>query len=170
MMIMRMRKWTAPAAGILMSLSAAGAAATQASTTSPRVRIDNDQAIGACLSPADRQRSMDDFSAARRLQIVACLTAASARQINAQLPRQIDALTRLDQVTAAGTELTYFYTIARPAADLPADLAGRLESATRAYVCAQPNMVATMQMGGAYAYRWADSAGQLIHQIRIAGC
>jgi hypothetical protein len=173
---MTMRKWTVAIAGILIGLSGGGQAAAPAASASasasasPRPSVDDRQVLDACLSPADRQRAPGDFSPARRLQIVTCLTAASARQLEAQLPRQVDALTRLDQVSAAGTELTYHYSIGRSAADLPADVGARLESATRAYVCAQHSMVSTMQMGGAYVYRWADSAGQLIHQMRITGC
>jgi hypothetical protein len=167
---MTMRKWTVPIAGILMSLSFGGAAATQDTPASPRVTIDSNQVIDACMSPADRQRSWDDSSPALRHQILVCLTMASARQLNAGLPRQLDALTRLDQVSAADTELSYHYSVGRLTAELPGDLAGRLETATHAYVCAQPDMVSTMQRGGAYAYRWTDSAGQLIHQMRITGC
>jgi hypothetical protein len=167
---MTMSKWTVPIAGILISLSGGGQAATQAASASPRASVDNQQVLDACVSPADQHRAPQDFSPAQHLQIIACLTAAAARQLNAGLPRQVDEVTRLDQVTAAGTELTYHYSISRAAADLPADVGARLESATRAYVCAQPSMVSTMRMGGAYVYRWADSAGQLIHQMRIAGC
>jgi hypothetical protein len=167
---MTMMKWTAPIAGLLLSLSGGGQAASQAAPASPRASVNDQQVLGACLSPADRQRSPNDFSPAQRLRIVACLTAGAARQLNAGLPRQVDALTRLDRVTAAGTELTYHYSIGRAAAELPADVGARLESATRAYVCAQHSMVSTMQMGGVYVYRWADSAGQPIHQMRITGC
>jgi hypothetical protein len=28
----------------------------------------------------------------------------------------------------------------------------------------------TLQMGGAYAYRWVDNQGTLIHQMRIDAC
>jgi hypothetical protein len=124
-----MSKWTVPIAGVLMSLSGGGQAAVQAAPASPRPSVDDQQALDTCLSPADQQRSPADFSPAQRLQIVGCLTAASARQLNAQLPRQVDALTRLDQVTAAGAELTYHYSISRAAADLPADVGARLETA-----------------------------------------
>lgn len=165
-----MRTWTAPIAGMLMSLSGGGAAATQATSASPRVRVDSHQVIDACIPPADAQLLWDDISPARRHQILACLTMASARQLNAELPQQLDALTRLDEVTAADTELGYHYSVSRLTAELPGDVAGRLETGTRAYVCAQPDMVSTMQRGGVYAYRWTDSAGQLIHQMRITGC
>lgn len=165
-----MRKWTAPITGMLLGLTGGGAAATQATSASPPISVDGSQLIDSCMSPADAQRLWEDFSPARRHQILVCLTAATARQLNAQLPRQLDALTRADQVTAADTELGYHYTISRLAADLPGDVAGMLERGTRARVCAEPSMVRTMQRGGAYSYRWADSAGQLIHQMRIIGC
>jgi hypothetical protein len=165
-----MREWTLPIAGMLFGLSGGGAAATQATSASPPVSVDGRQLIDSCLSPAEAQRLWEDTSPARRHQILVCLTAAAARQLNAQLPRQLDALTRGDQVTASGTELGYQFTIGRLAADLPGDVAGMLERGTRAQVCAEPSMVRTMQRGGSYSYRWTDSAGQLIHQMRITGC
>lgn len=163
-----MRKWPVPITGILLSLSGGGSAATQATPAGPPGGLD--QVIGSCMSPADVQRSWDDTPPALRHQLLVCLTAAAARLLNAQLPRQLDAFVRLDQVTASGTDLGHHFTLGRLAADLPSDIAGTLERDTRAQVCAQPNMVRTMQRGGSYSYRWSDSAGQLIHQVRITGC
>lgn len=130
-------------------------------------------AVGAatsCLSPSDMNRAPTDFTEEQRRTIVGCINTAAARQVNAQLPRQIDEITRLDRLSTEGPLLTYHYTILRPAASLPAGAAERLGTMTRTMVCGQPQMRQTLQLGGAYAYRWVDNAGALIHEIRIDAC
>jgi hypothetical protein len=123
-----------------------------------------------CMSPGDMRRPVSEFSDEQRRQIVACVNMASARQVNAQLPRQVDDATRWDRVTTEGTLLTYHYTVMRSASQLPAQIGQQLETRTRAMVCGQPQMRQTIQFGGAYAYRWLDNQGQLIHETRIDAC
>lgn len=130
-------------------------------------------AVGAatsCLSPGDMTRSPESFSPDQRRQIVGCINTAAARQVNAQLPKQIDEITRLDNLTTEGPLLTYHYTILRAASSLPAGAGERLGTMTRTMVCGQPQMRQTLQLGGAYAYRWVDNQGVLIHEIRIDAC
>ena len=162
-----MRKWAIPVACVLAS-SAGAAVATQ--TPSSRVHIDSAQALNACMSPEEQRRPEAQFSAAQKRRIVACINADAARQANAQLPAQVDEITRLVRMTSSGPTLTYHYTIARRLAEMPANVRDLIETATRAYVCGQQNMVHTMQMGGVYAYRWLDPDGRLIDQIQITGC
>jgi hypothetical protein len=130
-------------------------------------------AVGAatsCLSPADMQRPPSDFTVEQRRQIVGCINTAAARQVNAQLPKQIDEITRLDSISTEGPLLTYHYTILRPVSSLPAGAAERLGTMTRTMVCGQAQMRQTLQLGGSYAYRWVDNQGALIHEIRIDAC
>ena len=134
------------------------------------LRVDPTQMANACLSPEDQRRPIADISPEQRRQIVACINAAAVQQINGQLPRQIDAATRLDRITAEGTLLTYFYTITRPPAELPPNLAQQLETLTRRSVCAQPQMRQTLELGGAYAYRWVDNSGTEIQSVRVDAC
>lgn len=136
----------------------------------PGLEVNTVSAANDCISPADQQRPVSDFTTEQRLQIVGCINTAAARQMNAQLPRQIDALTRLDRLTTSGPQLTYNYTILRPLSALPEGTPQRLETATRAMVCAQPQMRQTLQLGGTYGYRWVDSQGALIHEITIQSC
>jgi len=138
-----------------------GGAGLQANTMS---------AAGSCLSPEDMQRPPSDFPPEQRRQIVGCINAQLAQQVNAQLPRQIDAVTRLDRLSTEGPQLTYHYTVLRPASDLPPNASQQLESSTRRQVCAQAAMRQTLQMGGAYAYRWVDNQGTLIHSLSITAC
>lgn len=127
-------------------------------------------AATACLSPGDISRPPSEFTPEQRRQIVGCINTAAARQVNAQLPKQIDEITRLDSLSTEGPLLTYHYTILRPAASLPAGSGERLANMTRTMVCGQPQMRQTLQLGGSYAYRWVDNAGVLIHEVTISAC
>jgi hypothetical protein len=127
-------------------------------------------AATACLSPSDMNRPPSDFTEEQRRQIVGCINTAAARQVNAQLPKQIDEITRLDSLSTEGPLLTYHYPMLRPASSLPAGAAERLGTMTRTMVCGQAQMRQTLQLGGSYAYRWVDNAGALIHEIRIDAC
>lgn len=139
-------------------------------TTKQGLSLNAQSAVGGCLSAEDQRKQPSDFTPEQRREIVSCFNAAAAQQVNAQLPRQIDALTRLDRITPDGPLLTYNYTVLRPASSLPANGVQQLETMTRSMVCAQPAMRQTLQMGGAYAYRWVDNQGALIHQMRIDAC
>jgi len=127
-------------------------------------------AASACLSPSDVNRPPEDFTPEQRRTIVGCINTAAARQVNAQLPRQIDQITRLDRLSTEGPLLTYHYTIQRAASSLPAGAAQQLGTMTRTMVCNQAQMRQTLQLGGSYAYRWVDNQGVLIHEIRIDAC
>jgi hypothetical protein len=123
-----------------------------------------------CLSPSDMQRPATDFSPDQRRQVVACINASLARQLNPQLPRQIDPVTRLDRLSTEGPTLTYHYTVLRSASSLPANAGEQLETMTRRVACSQPQMRQTLQLGGAYGYRWVDNQGVVIHEMRIDAC
>ena len=127
-------------------------------------------AATSCISPSDMSRPAEDFTPEQRRQIVGCINTAAARQVNAQLPRQIDEITRLDSLSTEGPLLTYHYTSLRAASSLPAGAGERLGTMTRTMVCGQAQMRQTIQLGGAYAYRWVDNQGALIHEIRIDAC
>ena len=139
-------------------------------TTRQGLSLNVASAAGGCVSAEDQRRPASDFTLEQRRQIVSCFNAAAVQQVNAQLPRQIDALTRLDRVAANGPLITYNYTVLRAASSLPPNAGQQLEATTRRMVCAQPQMRQTLEFGGAYAYRWVDSQGALIHQLRIDAC
>jgi hypothetical protein len=136
-------------------------------TTKQGIQANGLSAAGACISPSDMQRSPAELSPDQRREIVACLNAQMAAQVNPQLPRQIDEITRLDRLEASGPSLTYHYTVLR---DLPANAAQTIETMGRRTVCSQAAARQTLQMGGAYAYRYVDSRGELIHQFRVDAC
>lgn len=130
-------------------------------------------AVGAainCLPPSDINRPVSEFSQEQRRQLVACMNTAAARQLNAQLPRQLDEYTRLDRLTTDGPLVTYFYTVLRNPPGVGADLGARLEVSTRTATCANPQARQTLEFGGSYAFRWVDNQGALIHEMRIDAC
>jgi hypothetical protein len=130
-------------------------------------------AIGAatsCLSPADMNRPVQEFSQDQRRELVGCMNTATARQINAQLPRQLDEYTRLDRLSTEGPLMTYHYTVLRTPPGAGGDLGARLEASTRGLTCANPQARQTLEFGGSYAFRWVDNQGALIHEMRIDNC
>ena len=139
-------------------------------TTKQGIQLNATTAIGSCVSPADAQRPASSFTPEQRLQIVSCFNTQTADQLNPQLPRQIDQITRLDRITAEGPLLSYFYTVSSPAAALGPNAAERIEAGTRQNVCTQPGVRQSLDMGRIYAYRYVDSQGQLIHSFRLTSC
>jgi hypothetical protein len=136
-------------------------------TTKQGIQANGMSAAGACLQPSDMNRSPSEFTPDQRREIVACMNAQLAAQINPQLPRQVDQITRLDRIEANGLTVTYHYTVLQA---LPANAAQQIETMGRRLVCGQTAMRQTLQMGGAYAYRYVDAQGGLIHQFRIDAC
>ena len=134
------------------------------------VNVDTNQAVNACVPVAERERPLAELSLEQRQRIVACVFANTARQINSQLPVRVDEITRLDRITVSGPELTYHYSVSRRLADLPPNVRELAERSTRTNACAQANMRQTLQMGGAYSYRWVDAEGRDIHRFRIDAC
>lgn len=138
--------------------------------TTKNLPMDAQAVVNTCISQADQQRPIAQFDANQRRQIVSCLNVEAARQLNPQLPVQVDALTRLDRISTDGPLLTYHYSVARRTAQLPAGIGPQLASNTRMTVCGRADMRQTLELGGAYAYRWTDSAGAVIQEVRIDAC
>ena len=139
-------------------------------TTPQGLQLNSLSAANDCLSPSDMRRQVSEFTLAQRQQVVTCMNAGLAAQINPQLPRQIDELTRLDRIDAVGTVLTYNYTVLRSVNQLPPNAVQQIEAGTRQLVCSQPPMREALQLGGSYAYRWVDNQGAPIHQMQIDAC
>lgn len=129
----------------------------------------NAAGLADCMSP-NAARPGNDVPQDERVLLISCINAAGAAQVNAQLPRQMDEMSRLDRITTEGPLLIYNVTITRPASALPPGTLERLATSTRSMVCSTSQMRQTIQMGGAYAYRWSDSQGQPLHQVRIDAC
>ena len=165
-----MKNITPAVAAALLGLSGGTEAMAQGAPPNLQLNIDTAQAVNACIPAGERDRPLTEISQARRRQIVACIFANTSRQANAQLPRQIDDVTRLDRMTTSGPMLTYHYTVTTRLAELPANAREMIESGTRANACAQANIQQTLQMGGSYSYRWVDPDGREIHRMTISSC
>ena len=160
-----------PPANGVAGLPTPGPRPTQGSTaTTTSLPVDAQGVVNTCISQADQARPIAEFDANQRRQIVSCLNAEAARQLNPQLPVQVDPLTRLDRISTEGPLLTYHYTVSRRVAQLPAGVGPQLASSTRMTVCARPDMRQTLELGGAYAYRWVDPDGAVIQEVRIDSC
>lgn len=122
-----------------------------------------------CLSSS--QMRSGDLPPEERRRIISCTLASAAQQLNPQLPRQMDDDLRLDQVSADGPVLTYHFTLLRAtAASSSPGFVQQLAASQRRLTCAQPQTRPTLELGGAYAYRWVDNQGVLVHEMRIDAC
>lgn len=139
-------------------------------TTKEGIQLNATSATNTCVSPGDAQRPAASFSPEERLRIVSCFNTQTAAQLNPQLPRQVDQITRLDRISAEGPLLTYYYTVSAPAASLGPNAGQRIEAGTSRMVCSQPGVRQSLEMGRIYAYRYVDSQGQLIHSFRLSSC
>ena len=149
----------------IMVVTGSAAAAQQ-----PEIRVDGEAVSRACVTPGQSERPIADFSASERIAMIACFQREGARQLNAQLPRQIDDLTVLHVATTEGPRLTYHYKIALDAGRITADQRAALVQVTRNNVCGQQSMRQTMSLGGSYGYVWIDPANVEIARTVIEGC
>jgi hypothetical protein len=139
-------------------------------STKEGLQLNATSAVGGCMSQEDARRPPSDFTPERRGQLLSCLNNQTVRQVSPQLPRQLDAITSWDRISADGPVTTYHYTISRPASSLGPNAGQQLETMVRRTVCAQGPMRQTIEFGGAFVYRYDDNQGSLVHQFRIDAC
>ena len=120
--------------------------------------------VAACgdVSPED-----DEAAIAAKL---ACFTAEAAKAANAELPRKVDEVLTLERVSAEGTRITYHYTLAILAADIPAGALDTMKASVVDSVCKAEPMRAAMAAGGSYRYLWADQAGAPVSELVMTAC
>lgn len=91
-------------------------------------------------------------------------------ELNRSLPRQVDAETRLDQVSAGpGPRLTYSYTLIHrngASVDIEQFNAGMQPQLRRA-VCGQTNMAGLLRAGVSLAYSYRGSDGKFVSLIEV---
>lgn len=91
-------------------------------------------------------------------------------ELNRALPRQVDAETRLDQVSAGpGPRLTYSYTLIHrngASVDIEQFNAGMQPQLRRA-VCGQTNMAGLLRAGVSLAYSYRGSDGKFVSLIEV---
>ncbi|MEW4448306.1 hypothetical protein [Qipengyuania sp. JC766] len=144
--------------------------AAQGQAQEAEVQLDEQLAVDACIAPEDQQRDMSEFSREQRDAILACSFKEAERQLAPQLPLQLDDVTQIVAVSADGLVFSYRYAIDIETADVGAEAASFLSEATRENVCNDPDMLATMQEGGSFAYAWYDNSDKLIHRMTVSTC
>lgn len=142
-----------------------------AATNNPLgLKVDETSLVGACLTPEEQRMTPSQMPLETRRQKIGCIQAQAAQQIRGQLPKSVDPLTTLTDITSEGPILTYHHTVDVNLDEMPAGAVQQIETHVRTTVCNERNMRGTIEMGGGYAYRWADKAGRPIHAVRIDSC
>lgn len=147
---------------------AALAFAVQASGDTPEVRVDPESSFDACVGAAPDDETEMDRDAWKAL--IACVFQQTAMQIDAQLPIKLDDSSTLVAVSSVGPQFNYTYVVNTLVGEIAAGAPAAIEKSTRASVCEDPDMLATIQRGGSYFYRWLDRSGAVIHTTLIEGC
>ena len=94
----------------------------------------------------------------------------SAKSLNRNLPKRLDAYTSLTGVRANGTMLEYSHEVTIPAAQVDAGAQGKLREAVTNDVCSNPEIVMMVKAGAIYRYIYRDSRGIVVAQFDIARC
>ena len=139
---------------------------------SPQVDFDTDveAATSDCVAPYGEAVESNTLSDAQWKEIIACVFANTAAQMDAQLPKKVDPITTLVSVSSNGPTYNYTYVLDVSMADVRQDNIDSLEAATRQNACSDPAMSQTIALGGAYFYRWVDRTGTRITSMRIDAC
>lgn len=136
----------------------------------PVMAINEEQLLDACLPANERELTVEQITPDRRAALNRCYNEETVRQLTPRLPIRIASQTVVDQVSAEGRNLIYRYRIDRRLAALPAGFADRLDADTRRHACGGDDVRNVIALGGAQIYRWTDSEGAVIREVRIDSC
>ncbi|NCP18914.1 MAG: hypothetical protein GW855_07130 [Erythrobacter sp.] len=142
----------------------------QAHGAKAEFETDVEAATTGCIEPHRDAIESQSVGDAEWKQIITCVFANTAAQMDAQLPKKIDPITTLVSVSSNGATFNYTYVIDVATADFRQENIDSLEAAARQNACTDPSMTQTMELGGAYFYRWVDRTGTQITTLRIEGC
>jgi hypothetical protein len=134
------------------------------------LKMDPQAATAACASPEVQAQDPHSLPLEQRQQIIGCINEQAARQIRPSLPLQIDPVTKLVAIDAEGAVLTYTNRVESARDQLPANVGELLERQVRTTACGSPQMRQTIELGGAYRWRWNDQSGHEIHSAQIDHC
>ncbi|HEX8643763.1 MAG TPA: hypothetical protein VF702_07595 [Allosphingosinicella sp.] len=154
--------------GFGIGLAAVMASAQPAAQPPP---LDEGAAQERCLAEGQNMDiAIASIPPAQRRRILSCLTGEAARQLNARTPFQVQDGVTMTRVSAEGQTMTYEHRIDVDAAAVGANGRAAIEAAVRANVCGARDMVQAIGNGAAFAYVFADRAGQPIHRFLIDRC
>ena len=96
--------------------------------------------------------------------------AAAARQLRAQLPKQVDDVTTWTGIDSRGTEFVYemAVSIAVPSAQL-ATVGRAIQEANQTRLCADPSSGALIRRGASMRHYYTDQAGNRFETL-VASC
>jgi hypothetical protein len=86
----------------------------------------------------------------------------AAAQLRATLPKKIDAMTALVDVTSAGVVMTYCYKVDSDNYDVPHDLMFLVQTSITEEVCESYDTKQAMKTSAVYAYSFSDSDSKLL--------
>jgi hypothetical protein len=144
------------------------ALALQASGSTTNVETDADAVADVCTSlatPDIESMSEDQWKA-----FIACIFRETAAQIDPQLPIKVDDTTSMVAISATGARINYTYVVNRAASDFSPSQKANIATNARQSVCGDPDMLATLNRGGSYFYRWLDRSGAVIQTALIDNC
>lgn len=106
----------------------------------------------------------DDLSEAE----LAAGLAAAAREINAQVPVELDEMTTLVSANASGADLTYTNRISVDAVEVDANFEELQRDVLKELVCGNEDMMVTINHGGSFTYEYIDPNGKPVASIGIS--
>jgi hypothetical protein len=92
-----------------------------------------------------------------------------SERVQALLPLQLDAETRLDTVTHDGSQLTYAHTLRAGDVDV-VKLGKLLTPEHQQQTCAEPGLSAVVGAGGRVVYAYADEVGKPLTSVAVTTC
>tara|TARA_B100000678_G_scaffold23855_1_gene18148 strand:- start:2183 stop:2659 length:477 start_codon:yes stop_codon:yes gene_type:complete len=156
---------------IITSISGAALALLlQAQAPQVEFKTNSDAATGPCIEQYGESVAAGSISEAEWKDIISCVFANTAAQMDAELPKRIDDITALVAVSSNGSTFRYIYVLDVAVADVGQANIDSLKAVTRRNACSTANMVQTMGMGGSYFYRWVDRQGSLITTMLLESC
>ncbi|MEL7691437.1 hypothetical protein [Citromicrobium bathyomarinum] len=144
------------------------ALALQASGSTTNVETDAGAVADVCISlatPDTEGMSEDEWKA-----FIGCIFRETAAQIDPQLPMKLDDTTSIVAISATGARLNYTYVVNRAASDFSPSQKEYIATSARKSVCGDPDMLATLNRGGSYFYRWLDRSGAVLQTALIDRC
>ena len=138
----------------------------------PQVEFETDTqaATESCTQGREAALRSGTVTDAQWKEIIACVFANTAAQMDTQLPRKMDAITTLVSVSSTGATFNYTYVLDLAKADVRQENIDSLEAATRENACTDSSMTQTIGLGGSYFYRWVDRSGAKITSMLIDAC
>lgn len=112
--------------------------------------------------------AVDNYERGKEETMMIAIQEAAAKNLQKQLPMQIDEMTTLQNATSAGVTVVYHYRVKLRKSEIDhLEFINSMRSKLKTNVCAQEDMAYTMKYGGRYKYSYFGSDGIEIGHIEI---